>query len=45
MKMFLQIETESEGATALGNLVSAFYRRYGGGLDDDMSIVRVERLG
>ena len=44
MKMFRQIETESESATALGNLVSAFYRRYGGSLHDDMSIVRVERL-
>lgn len=44
-KLFRQIETESESATALGSLVDAFYRRYGGGLHDDMSVVRVERLG
>lgn len=44
MKLFRQVETENESANALGNLVERFYRRYGGGLQDDMSIVRVERL-
>lgn len=44
MRLFRQIETENESANALGSLVDRFYRRYSGGLQDDMSIVRVERL-
>jgi sigma-B regulation protein RsbU (phosphoserine phosphatase) len=45
MTLFSRIEAESDSASALEALVAEFYRRYGGVMGDDMSIVRVERLG